>query len=182
MLQRTSSSRHVDSRSMHSYVPAHRTIVQEVTAKAPVCLIKSLFHSLVGYIDTRLSRRKGMFRSIHRNTMLVHSQVFMPYKREGRKMLWPALLAMSWACFMTPWPWLDASSPPERVASPSFCPVDFWPSGSGRVSYMFSVQRGRGRYRTRLDGAGNAVTSSGEALAGLLGGGLLGVGGDCDGG
>ena len=151
MLQRASSSRHVDSRSMHSYVPAHRTIVQEVTAKAPVCLIKSLFNSLVGYIDTRLSRRKGMFRSIHRNTMLVHSQVFMPYKRERKKgivattqtrrevlyffwpvapervseMLWPALPRASWACFMTPWP----SSPPERVASPSFCPVDFWPSG-----------------------------------------------------
>jgi hypothetical protein len=63
------------------------------------------------------------------------------------EMLWPALLAMSWACFMTPWPWLDASSPPERVASPSFCPVDFWPSGSRRVSYMFPVfrrERGRG--------------------------------------
>jgi hypothetical protein len=82
MLQRTSSSRHVDNRSMHSYIPAHKTIVQEVTAKAPICLIKSLFHSLVGYIDTRLSRRKGMFRSIHRNTMLVHSQVLMPYNRE----------------------------------------------------------------------------------------------------
>lgn len=36
------------------------------------------------------------------------------------------------------------------------------------------------RQRTRLDGAGNAVTSSGKTLAGLLGGGLLGVGGDCD--
>ena len=43
-------------------------------------------------------------------------------------------------------------------------------------------KRERSRYRTRLDGAGNAVTSSGEALAGLLGGGLLGVAGDCDGG
>jgi hypothetical protein len=40
---------------------------------------------------------------------------------------------------MTPWP----SSPPERVASPSFCPVDFWPSGSCRVSYMFHVQKGK---------------------------------------
>jgi hypothetical protein len=102
--------------------------------------------------------------------MLVHSQVFMPYNREEEEgivatrrtrrgvlyffwpvapervseMLWPALEAMSWACFMTPWPWLDASSPPERVASPSFCPVDFWPSGSGHVSYMFSVQERKG--------------------------------------
>ena len=26
------------------------------------------------------------------------------------------------------WPWFDASSPPERVASPSFCVVDLLPS------------------------------------------------------
>ena len=45
------------------------------------------------------------------------------------EMLWPALPRASWACFMTPWPWADASSPPERVASPIFCPADFWPSG-----------------------------------------------------
>jgi hypothetical protein len=32
--------------------------------------------------------------------------------------------------------------------------------------------------RTRLDGSGNAVTGARQALAGLLGGRLLGVGGD----
>ena len=32
---------------------------------------------------------------------------------------------------------------------------------------------------TRLDGSGNAVTGTGQVLAGLLGGRLLGVGGDC---
>ena len=38
----------------------------------------------------------------------------------------------------------------------------------------------QGRERTWLDGTSNAVTGSREALAGLLGGGLLGVGGHCE--
>jgi len=41
------------------------------------------------------------------------------------EMAWPALLKVSWADFIMPWPSLEALSPPERVASPSFWPVDF---------------------------------------------------------
>jgi hypothetical protein len=53
--------------------------------------------------------------------------------------------------------------------------VDFWPSGVPVSNVDKEVRIGK--ERTRLDGTGNAVTSSAEALAGLLGGGLLGVGG-----
>ena len=73
---------------------------------------------------------------------------------------------------MTPSPWLEALSEPERVESPTFWPVDFWPSAKESVY----VDGGGGvEVLTRLDGAGNAVTSTGDVLADLVGGGLLGV-------
>ena len=46
---------------------------------------------------------------------------------------------------------------------------------------MLACDRGRGKrgVLTRLDGAGSLISSTGDALADLGGGGLLGVGGDC---
>jgi hypothetical protein len=41
---------------------------------------------------------------------------------------WPALLRLSWAEPRIPLPSFWALSPPERVESPSFWVVDFWPS------------------------------------------------------
>ena len=41
---------------------------------------------------------------------------------------WPALLRPCWAESRIPLPWFCALSPPERVESPSFWVVDFWPS------------------------------------------------------
>jgi hypothetical protein len=47
--------------SINLLLHVHQTTIEEVPAKAAVLLVMLLFHSLVGYIDTRLSRRKGMF-------------------------------------------------------------------------------------------------------------------------
>ena len=87
---------------------------------------------------------------------------------------WPALERPCWADSIMPPPSFWAESPPERVESPSFWVADLSPSVMVLVA---DGGVGEGVRRTRLDGRGGLVTESGDVLAGLLGGGLLGVGG-----
>jgi hypothetical protein len=121
---------------------------------------------------------------LHLSKKVVHSQGRKKRKEEAvyffwpvaplrvSETAWPALLRPCWALSRTLPPSFWALSPPERVESPSFWVVDFWPS----VRWLV-VPRQKGRWsRTRLDSRRGLVTESGDALAGLVEGRLLGVG------
>jgi hypothetical protein len=91
---------------------------------------------------------------------------------------WPALLRPCDAESRIPPPCFWAESPPLRVESPSFWVVDLLPSGVVLVVAMVKEwERKKGR-RTRLDSRGGLVAETGDGLASLLTGGLLGLGSD----
>jgi hypothetical protein len=88
---------------------------------------------------------------------------------------WLALLRPWLALSRIPPPSFWAWSPPERVESPSFWVVDLSPSV---VLLVVWKRKRRSMSRTRLDSGRGLVTETGNVLAGLVEGRLLGVGGD----